>query len=341
MSRLTYTDKVALNVNAGIPAQNKIVDSDMNNIKNAINQIGMYTNATVATGLPGKCYILMTGVLATGDIFDIVLPNSVNPSATAQFSVDGGVNYYPIVRATDGSGQLVSEVAGKRVTMFFNGTAFVIGNMAFTDDWIPINDAITYASVSTITVPAGGLLKYKKGDRLKLVQSGSLKYFNIINVADTLLTINGGSDYTLTNSAISGAYFSHSVNPIGFPAYFNWLPTLTGITKGNGVLIATYSVIGSQFFFFFGFTLGSTSAITGRNFVTFPFNVQGGGIANSYIEDYITVALIGVSLIAPTGFYNDVFGTASPYASQVYFSATVPFTWTTNDFYRVSGSCAY
>ena len=40
MSKITYTDKVALNVNAGIPAQNKISDSDMNNVKNAINQIG-------------------------------------------------------------------------------------------------------------------------------------------------------------------------------------------------------------------------------------------------------------------------------------------------------------
>ena len=40
MSKITYADKVALNTNAGIPAQNKISDTDMNNVKKAINQLG-------------------------------------------------------------------------------------------------------------------------------------------------------------------------------------------------------------------------------------------------------------------------------------------------------------
>ncbi|NLC92047.1 MAG: hypothetical protein GX677_01050, partial [Treponema sp.] len=67
--------------------------------------------------------------------------------------------------------------------------------------WVKAEETWTYASSNTITVPAGGLLKYAKGDKLKLTQ-GTVKYFYIIKVADTLLTITGGSNYPLTSDTI-------------------------------------------------------------------------------------------------------------------------------------------
>lgn len=130
MGRITYADKVALNSNAEIPAQNKVNDVDMNNVKNAINQLGAYLSATVQTGQPGKCYITAPGTLASGDTFNVVLPTAVNPSANAQFSVDGGTTYYPISRPADAVQLIVSDVAGKRVTLFFTGTAFLVINGA-------------------------------------------------------------------------------------------------------------------------------------------------------------------------------------------------------------------
>lgn len=126
MGRITYADKVALNSNAEIPAQNKVNDVDMNNVKNAINQLGAYLSATVQTGQPGKCYITAPGTLASGDTFNVVLPTAVNPSANAQFSVDGGSNYYPIARPADAGQLLVSDVAGRRLALFFTGTAFLV-----------------------------------------------------------------------------------------------------------------------------------------------------------------------------------------------------------------------
>lgn len=126
MGRITYADKVALNSNAGIPAQNKVNDVDMNNVKNAINQLGAYLSATVQTGQPGKCYITAPGTLASGDTFNVILPTAVNPSANAQFSVDGGTTYYPISRPADAVQLIVSDIAGKRVTLFFTGTAFLV-----------------------------------------------------------------------------------------------------------------------------------------------------------------------------------------------------------------------
>lgn len=143
MSKIIYADKVALNTNAGIPAQNKVNDTDMNNIKNSINQIGAYVTASVQTGQPGKCYITAPGTLASGDAFRALLPSAVNPSANAQFSVDGGTTYYPIYYA--GVQIIVSDCAGKYVTMYFNGTNFEI-----VDKIKPIYALVTISANQTL-----------------------------------------------------------------------------------------------------------------------------------------------------------------------------------------------
>ncbi|MBK6423887.1 MAG: hypothetical protein IPF77_17080 [Gemmatimonadetes bacterium] len=84
----------------------------------------------------------------------------------------------------------------------------------------------TYASATTITIPAGGASLYAVGDKIKLTQT-TVKYFYVVTVADTLLTITGGTSYTLTNAAITSPYFSHMASPVGFPGRFAYSPTLS------------------------------------------------------------------------------------------------------------------
>jgi hypothetical protein len=43
---------------------------------------------------------------------------------------------------------------------------------------------------------------HKNGDKIKLTQT-TVKYFYIVGVANTLLTVTGGSDYTVANAAIT------------------------------------------------------------------------------------------------------------------------------------------
>ena len=88
------------------------------------------------------------------------------------------------------------------------------------DGWLSANETWTYASANTITVPSGAANKYGKGDKIRLKQGGSYKYFYIIGVADTVLTVTGGSDYTVANSAITDNYYSHQMNPFGFTMEF-------------------------------------------------------------------------------------------------------------------------
>ena len=111
------------------------------------------------------------------------------------------------------------------------------------DGWIPAEQTWTYASATTITVPSGAASRYQKGDKIKLTQT-TVKYFYIIGVADTVLTVTGGSDYTVANAAITSPYYSHVENPMGFPAYFSYTPTISGFTS-NPTISARFKVSGT------------------------------------------------------------------------------------------------
>lgn len=96
------------------------------------------------------------------------------------------------------------------------------------DGYVKVLEAWAYASATTITVPTGAVSRYQPGDKLKL-NNTTTKYFYITIVADTLLTVTGGTDYTVANLAISEIKVSRQ-SPPDFPAAFNWSPTLTGFS---------------------------------------------------------------------------------------------------------------
>jgi len=107
-------------------------------------------------------------------------------------------------------------------------SAGIFGQTA--DGWQSVSDTWTYASATTITVPSGAASLYKKGDKIKLTQT-TPKYFYIVTVADTLLTVTGGSDYTVANAAITSPYYSHQASPIGFPVSFAFAGAATGFSS--------------------------------------------------------------------------------------------------------------
>jgi hypothetical protein len=149
------------------------------------------------------------------------------------------------------------------------------------DGWVFANETWTYASATTITVPSGAASKYKKGDKIKITQSSTTKYFYIITVADTLLTVTGGTDYTVANSTISNNYYSHAQNPIGFPAYFNYTPTVTaasGAITSYTVNVARFSIIASDIFLNLQITITNAGTGAGELRVALPVNNAGYSI---------------------------------------------------------------
>ena len=99
--------------------------------------------------------------------------------------------------------------------------------------WNIVDETWTYASATTINVPSGATGRFQKGDRLRLKQGAGYKYYYVVGVASTLLTVTGGTDYTVANAAITDIYFSREVNPIGFPDTFAFTPV---VTSASGTL---------------------------------------------------------------------------------------------------------
>ena len=112
-------------------------------------------------------------------------------------------------------------------------TPLFYGNV---DGWISANTTWAYATANTITVPSGAAAIYRKGDKIKLTQT-TAKYFYVVGVADTVLTVTGGTDYTVANEVITLPFYSHQSSPLGFPDWFACAaPTwdLSSIDDGSG-----------------------------------------------------------------------------------------------------------
>lgn len=121
--------------------------------------------------------------------------------------------------------------------------------IATADGWTLANETWTYASASTITVPAGAAAKYQKGDKIKLTQT-TVKYFYVVGVANTVLTVVGNGAVVVTNAVISANYYSHASSPVGFPDIFTYTPVITGSvgnpTTGNGGLYGEFRLSGTH-----------------------------------------------------------------------------------------------
>jgi hypothetical protein len=111
------------------------------------------------------------------------------------------------------------------------------------DGWLEVTDSWVYASATTVTVPTDATTKYSVGDKVKFTQT-SVKYFYVTAVGATTLTLNGGSDYTVANAAISAVSYSKASTPLGFPQWFNYSPTVAGFSANPTSTVNRFSITG-------------------------------------------------------------------------------------------------
>lgn len=85
------------------------------------------------------------------------------------------------------------------------------------------------------------------GMRLRVSQStGGLKYFVVVGVTSSTLTLFGGTDFTLNNETISSPVFSGAKIPFGFPADpAKWtieLRSTTTVSQGTATANTWYNL---------------------------------------------------------------------------------------------------
>lgn len=212
------------------------------------------------------------------------------------------------------------------------------------DGWQTGSGTWTYASSTTFTVPAGDAAVMSVGTKIKLTQT-TTKYFYVTGVSGTTITVNGGSDYTVANAAITSPYFSNAATPQGHPLWFNWTTTYVNITAGNGTTVAVFSMSGKTVNLRLNFTLGNSSSVGTAPTFTLPvtsvnyagptttpigglrvFDASGGEYVGSTYWLTTTTAIIQAWDAAAT--------TLRP--SNI--SSTNPMTWTTNDGFTLAAT---
>lgn len=105
-----------------------------------------------------------------------------------------------------------------------------------SNGWITSEETWSYSSADSPTfiasVNADMTTKISVGTKLWLTQTTS-KFFIVTAVGSysggaTLITMYGGTDYTLANAAITSPYYSYGRSPFGFPsAEDKWTVTMT------------------------------------------------------------------------------------------------------------------
>lgn len=122
------------------------------------------------------------------------------------------------------------------------------------DGWIALPLTPVFGSSTTFTYPADLTGILDAGDKIKVTNNGSVKYFYVLppvlfSAGSSTVTITGGSDYSLVNSGspvMASLYYSKMATPHGFPQWFNYTPTLVGWTTAPVSAVYRFNVTGRQ-----------------------------------------------------------------------------------------------
>ena len=114
----------------------------------------------------------------------------------------------------------------------------------------------SYTSATTITVTGIDATKFfQQGDKLHIVQSGVDAYFYVIAVTSTLLTVTGGSAYSVANALIQTIEMSRLSDPSGFPVPMSYDINPQGVavaghfSLGTGAKLGSFYIIGKEVIF--------------------------------------------------------------------------------------------
>jgi hypothetical protein len=132
------------------------------------------------------------------------------------------------------------------------------------------------------------------------------------------------------------------VPAISTGAWTLYTPTFTGLTLGNGSLVAKYALVGKTLFFSVVFALGSTSAVGTSPTFGFPSGISSSTGNNGPLGTGTTNSIGGTRypfwVFLSGGVINPrVLNSSGTYLTHGAITATVPFTWATGHSMLLSG----
>lgn len=131
---------------------------------------------------------------------------------------------------------------------------------------------------------------FEIGDKI-MFDNSSTKYFYVVGKVfstDTTLTLTAGNVYTVANSAITNAYFSKEVSPVGHPIWFNYTPTFSAISPMTWTSVTA--------------TVAQFCIIARRVKVDLDASGTTGGSASNNLQATVPVDRIGTTAYSSAGY---------------------------------------
>ena len=230
------------------------------------------------------------------------------------------------------SATLYPHTTAEEVRMVVPSAEFDDISSSMTDGWVGIIGTLTAATATTINTSVDLTSVIQKGDKLKLINSSSTKYFYVVSLTSTVITVTGEVD--LVAGAITSPQYSKIANPQGFKVAMPYTPTLTGLTLGNGTVTAYITIIGNFVTVNITILCGSTTTFSSNNTISIP--VTAIGVVNysflrSAIQRYIGSSIPGLLVSGGTNLQLASSTVIGSFIAEAVVTSTVPFTWGVND----------
>ncbi len=215
-----------------------------------------------------------------------------------------------------------------------------------SDGWIPVSETWTRTGNHTFTISGDYTATYRKGVKIRYKDGGSYEYGVVksSSYASSTTTVNlvPNTDYAMAAATITDRYISLIDMPSGMPREFNFSPSLTNLTIGNGTSLFKWR---NDLKYLRGHLIfGSTSAVSGSITMTTPFDTESiigyprvpVGVATLLDASPLGTTLGNVVMSAANTILLQVVAHNTNSAGNNYvpiggLSATIPFTWATND----------
>lgn len=232
---------------------------------------------------------------ATGQVFTFIVAGNFNSgSLTLNVNSIGAKTILlpSSFMALKGQENSYSDFA---MTVIYDGTYFLVASMLpcsginAQTGWLEIADPFSYSSSTVVNISGGsGTSRFGKGYKVRFKQGGGYKYFYIESVASATLTLNGGSDYSVANSAITDVAISMMEKPLDFPEWFNYTATPTGFSANPTNIVSKFKLSGTTCFLAVNHgTAGTSNATT----YTVPLPFTAKTVTN---QEWVGSCILGV-----------------------------------------------
>lgn len=188
----------------------------------------------------------------------------------------------------------------------------------------------------TETTPASGI--FTMSDAPLTGDDIMVKYQFVSSVSGNADTLDGYHASNTLSASMIPVTDSNGFLPGG--AATSWTPSWTNFTPGNATIVSKYTRVGKFIEFYISVKFGSTSSISGNMIFTLPVtsislpgtaSLQSIGLASMLDSGTATYQGVVNWLSTTTGYIQAYTQFGATYISSANFSATAPFTWTTND----------